>query len=128
MMLWDHITEFYYRIVLRYYIMGLYYRIMLGNYPVKMNLGIPGEPPEPPVTSGNPAGTPLGPPGRPLGRPKDVPRTPRAPPKIPMGYKNGHIFGNLQRQKLSIAATESVHCRGSWAGTLWAPLGSYQPP
>ena len=63
---------------------------------MKRILVIPGESPEPPGTSVDPAGTPL-----------DLAGTPLGPLGTTGDYKNGYISTNVQRQKLSFAASES---------------------
>ena len=89
---------------------------------MKSILGIPGEPLEPPGTSGDPAGTPLGPPGDGLVPPGDAPRTPWDHPGNLKDHKNGHILKNVQRWKLSIAASEVFHCNASQEGLLGTVL------
>ena len=83
---------------------------------MKRILGIPGEPPEPPGTSGDPAGTPLGPPGDVPGNPGHAPGT-RPGALGPLGAARGPpwttkkaILTNSQRHKLAIAASESTCC------------------
>ena len=53
----------------------------------------------------------------PLGTPLDPPRTPLgphgAPPRTPMEHKNKNISTNSQREKVSIAASESFRCNAS---------------
>ena len=54
--------------------------------------------------------TPLGPLGTPLGPPGDAPETPRNLWGPPRTTKNMYMSTNLQRQGLSIAASETIYC------------------
>ena len=84
--------------MLKNYIMESYYRITM-NISMKTIWGIPGAA-ELPGTFGDHPGTPLG-----------LPRD--APGGNPMDHKKSHVFTNGQRQKISIAASESFRCNAS---------------
>ena len=68
--------------------------------------GIPGKSPESPGTSWDSLGTPLGP-------SVDASGTLQGLLGTSTDYKNNNISTNSQRQKLSIAASESVRCNAS---------------
>ena len=80
---------------------GLYYGLILRNYPVKRNSRIPWMPSGLPENSGDLPGPPLG------------------PSRTPMDHASSHISTNFQRQKLSIAASESFRCNTSFR--QWFP-------
>ena len=95
--------------------MELYY----GIIQVKRTPWIPGESRNPKGLPGtararpwDPPGTALGPPSTPLG-PQGTPLGSLGTPADPTDHKNIHTSTNLQRQKLSIAASESFRCNAS---------------
>ena len=109
----DVLQQIYYgRYITTDILWQIYYEIALPNHPMKRNPRTPRTSPEPPRDS----------PGTPLEQPVDSPRTPQGPPGTTMDDKNSNISTHLQRQKLSIAASESFCCNASSQRLLWTPL------
>ena len=100
--LWEYIVGLYYGIMLRDYITGLYYGIILQ---ICHELSYEKDPGDPRGVPGAPWDL-QGPPGTPLGTAQGRSWDPPGIPGTPMDHKNGHVSTNLQRQKLSIAASE----------------------
>ena len=105
----------------------IYYGITSWHHTYEKDPGNPGESPAPQGTSGVPMGTPLQPAGTSLGPPGDALGT-------YTDHTNTYISTNVQRWKLSIAASESFRCNASPHGLpqailsciLWerSPFGS----
>ena len=94
--------ESYYGTILGNHITGLYYGIILRIHHVKRSPGIPETTPRPPGNSGDLVGTCGDRQGTLWGPPTD--------------HKNDGISKEVQRQKISIGASESFLCKASAEG------------
>ena len=100
------------------------YGVILRNHSYEKDPWIPGESPD----SLGPLGTPLAGPWDPLGRA----RHPRGCQWTPRDHKNSHVSTSVQRQKPTIAASESFCCNASFLGLAYHHLikgvGGPAPP